>query len=94
MNQRTFVQCLNMEPKIFNCNYGSLIGGALMAAIFGFGKGLLWGMMASFIGFTVGAAISKQIFLGSLQSKIYWHLPFASIWLHKNVPSSSNRHEL
>lgn len=94
MQERVFVQCLNKEPKIFNCNYGSLIGGAVMATIFGLSKGLLWGIMASFIGFLIGGNIGKQIFLGTLQSKLYWHLPFAKVWLHKNAPSSSNRYEL
>ncbi len=94
MTRRQFIDCLNKEHKAFNCSFGSLIVGGIGLVLFGFGKGLFWGFGASTVGFLVGGWISKQWFLGSLQRKIYWHLPFADIWLDSNIPSSSNRREL
>ena len=94
MSRREFIDCLNSEPKAFNCNFGSLIGGGISLALLGFSKGLFWGFGAGIIGFIIGGWVSRQWFLGNLQRKIYWSLPFASIWLDKNIPPSSNRREL
>ena len=94
MTRREFIDCLNKEPKAFNCNFGSLIGGGVSLALLGFSKGLFWGFGAGFVGFMLGGWISKQWFLGNLQRKIYWALPFADIWLDKNAPHSSRRREL
>ena len=94
MSKRIFIDCLNKEPKAFNCNFGSLIGGVVNLVLFGFGQGLFWGIGAGAIGFVVGKWISNQWFLGNLQRNIYWQLPFASVWLDKNSPASSNRNEL
>lgn len=94
MSRREFIDCLNKEPKAFNCSFGSLIGGGMMLALFGFGKGLFWGLGAGSIGFMLGGWISRQWFLGHLQRKIYWHLPLSSHWLDKNIPDSGARREL
>jgi hypothetical protein len=34
MGRREFIDCLNNEPKAFNCNLGSLGGGIVMLALF------------------------------------------------------------
>lgn len=94
MGRREFIDCLNKEPKAFNCNYGSLIGGISMLGLFGFGKGLFWGLGFGAIGFTAGGWISRQWFLGKLQRAIYWKLPLSNVWLDKNTPHSSTRMEL
>jgi hypothetical protein len=94
MNQREFIDCLNKEPKAFNCNFGSLIGGGIMLALLGFSKGLFFGLGAGVAGFIIGGYVSRQWFLGNLQRKIYWQLPFANIWLDRNAPASSMRKEL
>ena len=94
MSRREFIDCLNKEPKAFNCNFGSLIGGASMLGLFAFTQGLFWGLGAGAVGFTIGGWVSRQLFLGKLQSSIYWKMPLASIWLDKNAPLSSNRKEL
>ena len=94
MSKREFIDCLNKEPKAFNCNYGSLIGGISMLALFGFIKGLFWGFGFGAIGFTAGGWISRQWFLGEIQRTIYWKLPLSNVWLDKNTPHSSNRMEL
>ena len=94
MSRREFIDCLNKERKAFNCNFGSLIGGGVLLALFGFGKGLFWGLGAGTAGYLIGGWISRQWFLGNLQRSIYWQLPFANIWLDKNTPLSSNRREL
>lgn len=94
MSRREFIDCLNSEPKAFNCNFGSLIGGGALLALFGFGKGLFWGIGAGGFGFFIGGWISKQWYLGHLQRQIYWQFPFADIWINKHIPLSSNRREL
>lgn len=94
MSRREFIDCLNKEPKAFNCNLGSLAGGIIMLGLFGFCKGLFWGLGAGAIGFAVGGFFSKQWFLGNTQRSIYWKLPLAKIWLDKNIPLSSIRAEL
>ena len=94
MSRREFIDCLNSEPKAFNCNFGSLIGGGISLALLGFSKGLFWGLGAGVAGFLLGGRLSRQWFLGHLQRKIYWQLPFANIWLDKNIPPSSQRKEL
>lgn len=94
MSRREFIDCLNKEPKIFNCNFGSLACGGILFALFGFSKGLFWGFGVGIVGFVVGGWYSREWFLGNLQRKIYWILPFAKIWLDKNIPSSSERREL
>jgi hypothetical protein len=94
MSSREFIDCLNKEPKAFNCNYGSLIGGGILLTLLGFSKGLFWGFGGGVAGFVMGGWISRQWFLGNLQRKMYWQLPFANIWLSSNAPSSSNRREL
>lgn len=94
MSRREFIDCLNKEPKAFNCNFGSLIGGLIMTVLLGFSKGFFWGLGAGVVGFIIGGFISRQWFLGNLQRNIYWKLPFANIWLDKNTPPSSGRKEL
>ncbi len=94
MSRREFIDCLNKEPKAFNCNFGSLIGGGVMLALLGFSKGLFWGLGAGGAGFLIGGRVSRQWFLGNLQAQIYRQLPFANIWLDKNIPPSSQRKEL
>ena len=94
MSRREFIDCLNNEPKAFNCNFGSLAVGIVMLALFGFTKGLFWGLGAGAVGFTLGGWLSKQWFLGNLQRSIYWKIPLPKIWLDKNAPLSSNRREL
>jgi hypothetical protein len=94
MSRREFIDCLNSEPKAFNCNLGSLAGGVVMLVLFGFAKGLFWGLGFGAIGFTVGGWISRQWFLGKLQRTIYWKLPLSKVWLDKNAPLSSTRTEL
>lgn len=94
MNRREFIDCLNKEPKAFNCNFGSLIGGVVMLVLFGFTQGFFWGLGVGAIGFTIGGWVSKQWFLGKLQRTIYWRIPLSKIWLDKNTPLSSNRREI
>ena len=94
MSRREFIDCLNNEPKAFNCNLGSLVGGLVMLGLFGFTQGFFWGLGAGAIGFTVGGWISKQWFLGNLQREIYWQMPLANLWLNKRAPLSSQRREL
>ena len=93
MNRR-FAQCLNKQRKIYNLPYGSLIG-ASSGLLFG---GLVGGMLfaASFGagGFAFGTWLSDQLFKVGLQRYCYWHLPYASKWIAKNIPDSANRYEL
>jgi hypothetical protein len=94
MSSRQFIDCLNREPKAFNCNFGSLIGGGIMLVLLGISKGLFWGFGGGAIGFTVGGYLSRQWFLGILQRSMYWYLPFANIWLDRRASLSSERREL
>ena len=88
MTRRVFTKCLNNEPKAFNFSIGSIVGGVSLLALFGFGKGLMWGIGFGAIGFTVGGWISKQWFLGNIQRKLYWHLPSSRLLIDKNCPES------
>ena len=92
--RRVFIDCLNKEPKAFNCNYGSIAAGVTLLAVFGLGKGLFWGGGAGAIGFVIGGWLSRQWFLGNIQKAMYWKLPFANIWLDTKAPQSSQRREL
>jgi len=91
MTRRVFIKCLNAEPKIFNCNLGSLIGAVVLLTLFGLSKGLMWGLGGSAIGLTIGGHVSRQWFLGDFQKKLYWHVPYQKLWIDKNVPESHNR---
>ena len=92
--RRVFIDCLNKEPKAFNCNYGSIFLGTISLALFGFGKGLFWGIGAGAIGFVAGSWLSNRWYLGHIQRIIYWKIPFVQFWLDKNIPASSDRREL
>ena len=88
MARRVFTKCLNQELKIFNFSVGSLIGGGILVVLVGLSKGLMWGMGAGVIGFMIGRWLSKQWFLGQIQRKLYWYLPFEKIFIDKNTPPS------
>lgn len=94
MSSRIFIDCLNQEPKAYNCSIASLICGGIMLVFFGAIKGLFWAAGAGAAGFIVGAFLGKEWFAGNLQRNIFWHLPFASIWLENKAPPSSARTEL
>lgn len=94
MTQRYFIPCLNKQRKLFNFSIGALVGGAVLFAFVGLVKGLLWGVGAGAIGFTVGDWLSTQWFIGGLQRALYWNLPYAKDWLDRNIPESSDSLEL
>jgi hypothetical protein len=48
----------------------------------------MWGMGAGVIGFMIGRWLSRQWFLGQIQCKLYWYLPFEKIFIDKNTPPS------
>jgi hypothetical protein len=91
MTRRVFNNCLNLERKAFNFNYGSIIGGAIAGIIPGISSGLMYGFGGGAIGFMVGGWLSKQWHLGNLQRNLYWHLPYARYWLDREVPESHHR---
>ena len=91
MARRKFSTCLNLEPKLYNFSIGAIIGGGVMLSLFGVGKGLMWGLGAGAIGFGVGGYLSKQWFLGQMQRKLYWNMPWADKVVDKNTPPSDLR---
>lgn len=88
MTRRVFTKCLNKELKAWNHSIGSLVSGVVFSVLFGFGKGLMWGMGAGAIGFAVGGWLSKEWFRGQIQRKLYWYLPGQKLFIDKNVPPS------
>jgi len=94
MQRRHFIPCLNKEPKFYNLNYGTIVGGTIFATLAWMAMGFLWGVFAGGIGAAIGSWISREYFKGNLQRAIYWHLPYLRFLVDKNLPDSSNIHEL
>lgn len=94
MQRRHFIQCLNKEPKFYNLNYGTIAGGAIFGALAGMAFGIIWAVFAGGVGAAIGSWVSKEYFKGNLQRGIYWHLPSLRFLVDKNLPDSSNIHEL
>lgn len=94
MTRRIFIPCLNKEPKLYNFSYGTLIGGALCTIFVGISKGVLWGLGAGGIGAFIGGWISKELYKGNLQRAFYWYFPYSKELIDRNIPDSSNTHEL
>lgn len=94
MQRRYFIPCLNKEPKFYNFNYGTIAGGAIFGVFVGLAMGFLWAVFAGGIGASIGSWVSKEYFKGNLQRAIYWHLPYLRLLVDKNIPDSSNIHEL
>lgn len=94
MNRRIFIPCLNKQPKIYNFNYGTVIG-AIGCTILGWIiSGLLVGLIVGGLGSAFGGWLANQIFKGNVQRFLYWHLPYSRDLIDKNIPDSSNSHEL
>lgn len=91
MARRRFANCLNQELRAFNCSIGSLIGGGVCFVLFGLAKGIMWGIGFGSMGFMFGKWFSTSWFTGKLQRQLYWHLPWASLWIDKNTPNSHRR---
>ena len=92
--RRKFIDCLNKEPKLFNCNWGALIVGGVLLVVFSFGWGFFYGMGLGIVGFVFGGWLGREWYMGKLQRKLYWNMPYGNIWINKNIPSSSNRREM
>ena len=92
--RRRFIPCLNQQRKIYNYNYGSIIGALFFLVFIAVIKGTLWGLGAAGIGFAVGGWVSNQWHLGNIQRNLYWHLPYAKKWLDGNISESSDINEL
>lgn len=94
MKRRVFITCLNKERKIFNFNLGTLIGAVVGFVIVGLSKGMIWGLGAGAVGFSIGSWISESIFKGYFQRFLYWNFPYPKDWISRNVPESSDKEEL
>ena len=94
MMRHGFIPCLNKQKRIYNYTPGALIVGGICLVLFGFGKGMLYGLAMGAVGFSFGNYLSNSLYYGHLQRTLYRYLPLAREWLDRNIPASSNQHEL
>lgn len=88
---RIFNKCLNKERKIFNCSILGIGFGVVGLVLVTFKYGIAIGLGGAVIGYFTGTYLGKCLFEGTLQRYLYWHLPYASIWLDRSVPDSHLR---
>jgi hypothetical protein len=92
--RREFIDCLNNELKIFNCNFFAIILGVFLFCLFGLLVGLVFAIVFCVLGFFVGNYMGSNWHAGVLQRRLYWCLPYPKIWICNTIPNSCNKYEI